>query len=139
MYEYHLQVTSQDIDGNGHVNNVRYLQWLQDAAIAHSDAVGWTQKEYDRLGATWIVRRHEIDYFHPAFVRDRLIVYTWVKEFRRIRCLRSYEMLRPKDGLCLARAQTVWVFMDTQTGRPRTIPEDMARDFAVQTHEAAAK
>ncbi len=133
MYEYSLQVTPEDIDGNGHVNNVRFLQWMQDAAVAHSDAVGWTTEEYERLGASWIVRRHEIDYFHPAFVRDRLIIRTWVREFRRIRCSRCYEIIRESDGQCLSKAQTLWVFMDTEANRPRTIPEDMARDFAVST------
>ena len=31
-----LVVPDTAIDANGHVNNVQYVQWMQDAAIAHS-------------------------------------------------------------------------------------------------------
>ncbi len=129
MFEYRMEVTPDYIDGNGHVNNVYFIQWMQDAAIAHSDSVGWTTEEYGKIGACWIVRRHEVDYLYPAFAGDRLCVRTWVREFRRVRCERCYEILREKEEKRLAQAKTFWVFWDTVANKPRSIPEEMVRDF----------
>jgi len=43
IYQVDLKVPAEVVDGNGHVNNVAYVQWMQDAAIRHSRASGCTQ------------------------------------------------------------------------------------------------
>jgi len=129
MFEYELTVTRKSIDENQHANNVRFVQWMQDAAVAHSNALGWTLSEYEKINAAWIVRRHEIDYFNPAFLGDIVIVRTWVKNFRRIRCARCYEIVEKREEKCLAQASTVWVFWDTAANRPKVIPEAMKLGF----------
>ena len=46
--------TASDIDANEHVNNVVYLAWAQDLAIAHWEA--WATPE-ERAGWSWVARR----------------------------------------------------------------------------------
>ncbi len=41
IYEHPHTVGSDEIDPQGHANNVAYVQWLQSAAVAHSAAQGW--------------------------------------------------------------------------------------------------
>ena len=53
-----LVVPASAIDANGHVNNVQYVQWMQDAAMHHSAALGWPQERYAVMGRTWIIRSH---------------------------------------------------------------------------------
>ena len=45
-----IVVPESAIDRNGHVNNVRYVQWMQDAAEAHSASLGWPTERYAALG-----------------------------------------------------------------------------------------
>ncbi|MDQ3314002.1 MAG: acyl-CoA thioesterase [Verrucomicrobiota bacterium] len=54
-----LRVAAQDIDGQGHVNNVVYLRWAQDVAVAHWEALAPAE---DQTATGWVVLRHEIDY-----------------------------------------------------------------------------
>jgi acyl-CoA thioester hydrolase len=124
VYTINTRVTPDIVDGNGHANNVAYIQWMQDAALGHAQAAGCTQATVALL-ATWVVRAHHIEYLSPAFVGDTITVLTWVSNFRRVRSLRKYKMIRDKDQTVLARAQTDWVFIDTKTGRPRTIPDEV--------------
>ena len=112
------------IDRNGHVNNVAYVQWMQDAAVHHFTAVGGVDAMHS-LGATWVVRSHHIEYRSPAFAGDRVQVRTWVVDFRRVRSLRRYEFVRASDGVLLANGETEWVFVDAVSGRPCTIPEEI--------------
>jgi acyl-CoA thioester hydrolase len=119
----------RDIDSNGHVNNLVYLQWMQDVAIAHSAAVGCTAAT-TAAGCTWVARSHHIDYLRPAYAGDRISVQTWIVDAtRKSSSPRRYRMVRDTDGTVLARGETLWVFIDTQTGRPRTIPPEVIACF----------
>jgi len=120
-----LVVPPAAIDVNGHVNNVQYVQWMQEAAMEHSASLGWPTERYLALGRTWIIRSHTIEYFHSAYAGDALTVYTWVADFQKIRTLRKFRFHRPADDTVLAVAATVFIFCDLHTGRPRTIPPEV--------------
>jgi len=132
IHNYPIEVGSTAIDANGHVNNVEFVRWMQDAAVSHADERGCTAAT-QAAGATWVVRSHRIEYLRPAFAGDRIRVMTWVADFRRAFSLRKYEFIRESDNTILARGETDWVFVDTQTGRPRSIPPTMAGMFEVAT------
>lgn len=127
-----IEVAPSAIDGNGHVNNVEYVRWMQDAATSHADASGCTALTR-ASGATWVVRTHHVDYRRPAFAGDRIDVRTWVADFRRVFSLRKYEFVRRGDGVVLARGETDWVFVDAGSGRPRSIPEAIQAVFELRT------
>jgi len=127
----HTFIASQEaVDENGHVNNVAYVQWMQDAALRHSDRQGCTDKT-KVVGATWVVRSHRIEYSLPAFAGDRIAVLTWVSDFRKVRSLRKYKFLRLEDNALLAVAETDWVFVDAASGRPRAIPKEISDAFEI--------
>lgn len=128
IYSHEFIIPASALDQNGHVNNVVYVQWMQDVAILHSEACGGT-RAMQSTGATWFVRSHNIDYLSPAFAGEQLTVFTWVVDFRRARSLRRYRFVRKTDNVLLARGETEWVFVDSQSGRPRTIPAEVKGAF----------
>lgn len=125
VFELPIRVQPADIDQLGHVNNVTYLRWVQDVAVAHWQAAA-PPAEQARL--LWVVVRHEIDYKHPAYLRDDILARTWVGTASRWRFERHTEILRAADRRLLARARTVWCPIDRQTGRLTEVsPEVRAR------------
>jgi acyl-CoA thioester hydrolase len=110
----HIEVPTSAIDALGHVNNVEYVRWMQEAATAHSDAAGCTAATFAD-GAVWVVRSHHIEYLRPALAGDTVEVRTWVEDLRRVASLRRYEFVRPGDGAILARGETDWVYVDAAT------------------------
>jgi len=130
IYQFEIEVTEKDVDRNGHVNNVVYIQWMQDAAIAHARASGCT-KASQAIGATWVVRTHHIEYLAPLFAGDKVTVVTWPANFQRVRSLRKYKFVRAKDQTVIARAETDWVFVNATTGRPQSIPEEVRNTLPV--------
>lgn len=121
-------IPAHAIDENGHVNNVAYVQWMQDIAIEHYSSIGGISAQGD--GATWVVREHKIEYFLPAFADEQIEVRTWVENVRRVRSLRKYEFIRKSDGKILVKGETDWVFVDVNTGTPRAIPDEVSKIFS---------
>jgi len=125
-YDHPVAVEPGDIDLNGHVNNVVYLRWVQDAAVAHWFAP--VEPELARA-ARWAVVRHEIDYKRPAMPGDALVARTWVGAVTAATCERFCDILRPIGGRVLARARTTWCVIDPETGRPRRIDPKIRAAF----------
>lgn len=128
---FHLSFSVQesDIDPLGHANNIAYVRWVQDAAVAHSDAVGFDYDAYTKLGGIFVIRRHEVDYLRPVLRGERLDARTWVCRVLAARCERATEIVRTSDGAVVAKAMTVWVFIDQTTGRPARIPASVRDAF----------
>lgn len=122
-------IPQSGIDENGHVNNVIYVQWMQDIAVEHYEAIGGVNP-MQLLGATWVVREHRIEYLLPAFAGEEIEIRTWIEDVRRVRSLRKYEFVRKSDGKVLVRGETDWVFVDAKTGRPLAIPEAVFNVFS---------
>ena len=129
IFDYHWTVQEREIDGLVHVNNVEYIRWMQDAAVAHSAAQGWPSKRYYELGAGWVARSHKIEYLSPALPGDEVIVRTWVSSFDKIRSLRKFRILRKTDESALAIAETLWVFVNLQRHQPCRVPEQVREAF----------
>jgi acyl-CoA thioester hydrolase len=133
-YRVEILVPAEAVDRNRHVNNVAYVQWMQDAAIQHSAATGCTRMT-EAIGATWVARMHRIEYLSPAFAGEAITVLTWVADFRRVRSLRRYKFIRAADQRVLAQGETDWVLVDVATGRPRGIPGEMVKLFELVPDE----
>jgi acyl-CoA thioester hydrolase len=127
-FEFVLEVLPEDIDRLGHVNNVVYLRWVQDAAVAHWRALASPEQQ---AALVWVVVRHEIDYAHPAMPGDGIVVTTWVGAASRRTFERFTEIRRAADRRRLARARTLWCPLDRATFKPVVVGEDVRARFSV--------
>ena len=123
-FTHSFTVQPEDIDEQGHVNNVAYLRWIQDIAVAH-----WRHAATEEMQAkfSWVVVRHEIDYKKPAYLNERITAETWVGEWTAVTCERFTEIRRGVD--VLTKARTVWCMIDTQTKKPARIAPALINTF----------
>lgn len=127
IYTKTITIPESAIDENGHVNNVTYVQWMQDIAVEHYSSIGGLSAQGPE--STWVVREHKVEYLFPAFAGEEIEIKTWVENIRRVRSLRKYEFVRKADGKILVRGETDWVFVDAHTGSPRAVPEAVSEVF----------
>jgi len=113
-------VVSSEIDDLDHVNNVVYLQWVQDIATLH-----WQHltKNSDAKDLIWVVLRHEIDYLGQATLNEEITLKTWVGETKGVKSIRHVEIF--KEDKLLVKAQTTWCLLNNKTLRPTRITEDI--------------
>lgn len=119
---------ASDIDANEHVNNVVYLAWAQDLAIAHWEA--WATPE-ERAGWSWVARRHEIDYRRELRQGEIATGYTWVGELKGPRFER-YVRIDGPDGEMCAQCRTDWVLIDIAARRPARVMDWMVERFSAK-------
>ena len=135
VFREEFTVPQNAIDDNGHVNNVVFVQWMQDVATRHFEQIGGREL-LRSSGAIWVVRSHQVEYFSPAFAAERIQVMTWVASFSRVRSLRRYKFVRASDGKLLVRGETDWVFVNANSGRPCSIPEAIEKAFILVPGDA---
>ncbi|GLQ32604.1 acyl-CoA thioesterase [Litoribrevibacter albus] len=128
MHIYRTQVTDQDLDHNHHVNNVVYIQWMQNAAEDHGQTAGIIELS-DKDNGTWFVREHNIVYKQPAMPGDEVMIETWIENIKGFQSLRKYEIKRTSDQVLLASAYTNWVYVDKDQGKPKKIPAEFKNMF----------
>jgi|ERR1017187_180786 acyl-CoA thioester hydrolase len=127
-FEMAVAVEPGDIDVLGHVNNVTYLRWVQDVAVAHWTAFA-PAADLEKL--VWVVVRHEIDYKQPARLGDQIMARTWVGHATRVRFERHTELLRASDRALLAKALTLWCPLDRSTGKPVGVSAEVRARFSL--------
>ncbi len=123
-FSHSFRVSAEDIDVQGHVNNVAFVRWIQDVAVAHWFSAA---TEEIRKKLTWIVVRHEIDYKKQAFENDNVTVETWVGEPTHVSWERFTEITRGED--LLVKARSVWCLIDRQTSKPTRITSELKKLF----------
>jgi acyl-CoA thioester hydrolase len=127
VFELPIAVQPADIDEMGHVNNVVYVRWVQDAAVAHWRSLAPAE---DQEKLFWVVLRHEIDYKQPAYKHDAIVARTWVGEASRVKFERFTELVRAEDRAVLAQARTVWCPIDAKTRRITSVSDEVRARFS---------
>lgn len=113
-------VVSEEIDELNHVNNVVYVQWVQDIAVLHWQ---YLTKNVNAEDLIWVVLKHEIDYLGQATLNDEVTLKTWVGETKGVKSIRHVEIF--KEDKLLVKAQTTWCLLNNKTLRPARITEDI--------------
>jgi len=119
-YTYKLKVEAQHIDTLMHVNNVVYLQWVNDISEKHWDilAKNGLKEKY-----VWVVLRHELDYLNEAVLGDEITLHTWIGESKGVKSVRHVEI--SKGETKLLKAASTWCLIDAKTLRPTRIKNDI--------------
>lgn len=116
----------EHIDANGHVNNVVYLDWVQQIAIAHWAAV---QPAEDQARWAWICLRHEVDYRRALMPGETAQGRTWLSDTPEGPRFDRYVRIDGPDGAMCAQAVTTWCLIEQGSGRPRRVPPEMVARF----------
>jgi acyl-CoA thioester hydrolase len=123
-YLHRIGIEPADIDFMGHVNNARYLNWVQDAVLDHWKSLAPPEAVAKYL---WVALRHEIDYRKPAFLDDQVIANVVLEKVEGARSF--YRTLIQRGEEVLAEVSSSWCCIDAQTLRPARIAKDIAAHF----------
>ncbi len=128
-HERTFRVRHVECDANGSLYPAHVLRYMQEAAMDASTAAGYSVAWYDAHGRMWLIRATDLTLLHPVRSDDRVIIKTWVADFRRVRSRRAYEIHNAESGQVVAQAITDWVYLDMTTLRPTTVTEAMVAGF----------
>ena len=125
-----ITVSNNEIDQLGHTNNQVYLDWMMKAAYEHSESLGLSVNDYLSIGIAMVAKRHEINYLSATYINDNLIVGTWIAtNDNRFRSMRKYQIIRMGDQKTILRAETDWVSLNIDNGKPERMPDEFIRCY----------
>ena len=123
-FKFPITVLPEDIDFMGHVNNARYLNWVQDAVLAHWQKLAPAEEVASKA---WVALKHEITYRKPAFLEDDVIASTVLEHYKGARAF--YHTVIERGGVVLAEVKSSWCCIDAETLRPAKIGDNMREFF----------
>lgn len=126
VFEAFHTVISEDLDDLMHVNNVRYVQWVQDLAKAHWEAATTPLQQKDNI---WVLLSHRIDYKSSAKMSDKIHLKTYVTRSKGVTSTRIVEMYHKEDRKLIVKSETIWCLLDVLTKKPKRITSEIADVF----------
>ena len=123
-FAFPIKVLPDDIDFMGHVNNARYLNWVQDTVLAHWQKLAPAEEVASKA---WVALKHEITYRKPAFLDDDVIAETVLEKIAGARSFYNTVIRRGED--VLAEVKSMWCCIDAETLRPARISREVAEKY----------
>lgn len=121
---------AEDIDGLKHTNNAVYVQWCERIGWAHSEALGLTLADYQRLDRAMAIRRGEYDYLLPTALGERLTLATWLTASDgKLTMERRFQLQRDSDGVTVLRGRWALVCIELSSGRARRMPAEFCAAY----------
>jgi acyl-CoA thioester hydrolase len=119
-----ITVEPADIDFMGHVNNARYLTWVQDAVLAHWRKLAPAEEVASKA---WVALKHEITYLKPGFLGDAVSAEPVLESFKGARAF--YHTVISRGEEVLAEVRSAWCCIDAETLRPARIGDHLRAFF----------
>ena len=117
MYGFNSRVRDSEIGKDGKLTISSAINYMQDCTTFHSESIGLGLERLKEIKRAWILNAwHIVIYDLPGF-NSEIITKTWASEFRAFMGARNFEICSP-EGVPYVRADSLWVFIDTETGKP---------------------
>jgi acyl-CoA thioester hydrolase len=126
IFEQTIKVTTNEIDSLNHVNNVVYVQWVQNIAELH-----WNKESSDdqKTNYYWVMVQHLINYKGAALVNDKIHLKTFIKESKGVKSTRIVEIYNAESKKLLAISETQWCLISRATNKPTRITLELESLF----------
>lgn len=125
-YSKRITVKEADLDDLEHVNNVRYVQWIQDISKAH-----WENKAPQEIkeAVLWVVLTHHIEYKAPALLHDPITISTYISGTKGAVSIRVVEMKHSETNVLFVRSTTEWCLLNKENLRPMRVSARIQKIF----------
>lgn len=126
LYEKVVTVGEDDLDDLLHVNNVRYVEWIQEISKEH-----WEERASEKIKneAVWVVLSHQIQYRNEARLGDNVIIKTYITDTKGAVSVRAVKMYLAEKDILLVESSTEWCLLNASTLRPMRISQEIRSFF----------
>lgn len=126
VFEASHSVIDDDLDDLMHVNNVRYVQWVQDIAKSHWEAATTPLQQQENV---WVLLSHHIEYKSAAKLNDEIHLKTYVTRSEGVTSTRIVEMYHKNNDKLIVKSETTWCLLDGHSKKPKRISPEIAAVF----------
>ena len=127
ILEQEITVSKNDLDDLNHVNNVVYVNWIQEIAKNH-----WNVLVSDEIKENyyWVLLEHNIKYLHSALLNEKIIIKTYIEETKGVKSSRIVEIFNKGTNQLLVTSKTIWCLINAKTNKPSRINDEIRKAFS---------
>lgn len=128
MYRMDARVRYSEVDEKRRIKLISILDYFQDCCTFQSEDVGGGIDFLKKMQRAWLLASWQIVVREYPRLGEKLQVCTMPYDFKGLYGFRNM-LLENEAGEVLAYANSNWIFVDTQTGKPARIPKEVAEAY----------
>lgn len=128
MYQFESRIRYSEVDADCRLTLSALMNYFQDCSSFHSESLGLGVEYLAQHHVTWMLSSWQICLNELPKLTDPVVIQTWPYEMKAFYGYRNFSMNRP-DGSRLAYANSIWVLIDTDTGRPVKVPQEVIEAY----------
>ena len=131
MYTFEGRVRYSETDSEGRLTLPALLNYFQDASTFHSEDLKLGVEYLKEQHLVWVLSSWQIVVERYPKLCDRVTIGTAPYEFKGFLGSRNFALLA-EDGSYLAKANSLWSLLNTDTGKPVAPPEEMTEGYILE-------
>lgn len=125
-FETTITVVQDDLDELNHVNNMRYIKWVNEIAKSNWEQIA-TATIKDSF--FWVLLSHYIEYKQAAYLNDTILLRTYVTKTEGVKSTRIVEVYNKSTSKLLAKSETNWCLINKKTQKPARVTTEINNLF----------
>lgn len=131
MYSFKSRIRYSEVGNDGRLTLLGLLNYFQDCAIFHSEDLGVGVEYLDKLRGVWVMNFWQIDVDGYPCLGEQMTIETHPYDFKLCMGFRNFGM-RTQEGQRVAAANTLWTFLNVDTGRPMKPSQEMMDKYEIE-------
>lgn len=131
MYTFDSRIRYSEVDSDRKLTMVSLLNYFQDASIFHSEDLDIGVDYLKENHKVWVMTAWQIVVENCPKLCDKVKIGTFPYDFKGFMGFRNFVMTR-EDGEYLAKANSLWTLLDTETGKPTAATELMLERYGLE-------
>ena len=131
MYSFDSCVRYSEVGEDKKLTLNGMINYFQDCSTFHSEELQVGVGKLEALQRVWVLSSWQIVFDRYPSLCERIRISTWPYQFQGFLGWRNFTMT-DGDGRMLAWANSLWTFLDTQTGRPARVPEEIENAYELE-------
>ncbi|MEH2943877.1 acyl-ACP thioesterase domain-containing protein [Lachnospiraceae bacterium KK002] len=128
MYSFESRVRYSEVDSEGNITLNAILDYFQDSSSFHSEELGLGLEYLMKRNLAWVLSCWQVELNRYPVYGERITVSTWPYDFKGFLGYRNFTMKDERSEI-LAYANSVWVLLDVEKGRPAKILPEMSEAY----------
>lgn len=130
MYSFDSRVRYSEVDSGGRLTMAALINYFQDCSTFHSEDLGLGIGYLRERGLVWVLCSWQIIVERYPSLGERITTGTSPYDMKGFLGYRNFVLLDERGGF-LAKANSLWSLLDTDTGKPAPIPEEMKKKYGL--------
>lgn len=130
-FSFDSKIRYSEVDADCSLTLTGLTNYFQDCSVFHSEALDVSVDYLERNHIAWVLSSWQICIERMPKLNDKVKVSTWAYDMKAFYGYRNFKM-EDENGDMLAYANSVWVLMDTQSGRPLKISKEFADTYGFE-------